>query len=336
MNGDHRELLYLERKIKELSDCHVLNSKKNDGELSKKGILVCADELAREIEEEVRNNPNLRRISMVGMSLGGLISRAAARKLFNFSRSTIAGLQPEIFMGIASPFIGMRGHTFLPIPRYLEKSIGWIIGDTGKELFASGEGKSLVFDMCTTEEYLAPLRTFRYRRLYAAIQNDFMVPVTTAAFLEEHETDQLRTACKDLRGLVTVLDGQFNAAENDAVSITSSWLGIPEDKGSKNREMRDALNALGWEKVLVNFGGMLPLAHLQICANERWPGWVTSPMGIELGHEIMDDSANYLCSGNFVDSRTCQLSLSTSSLNKPEDGSMGIASSVALESLEDL
>ena len=223
-----------------MSDGHVLNSKKNDGDLSRNGILVCADELVLEIEEEIRNNPHLRRISMVGMSLGGLISRAAAAKLYDSTSTTIAGLKPEIFMGIASPFVGMRGHTFLPIPRVLEKTIGWIIGATGKDLFASGERKSLVFDMCTSEEYLGPLRSFKHRRLYAAIQNDFMVPVTTAAFLSDLETEHIRAACKDLRGLVAVVDGEFvsEKEDEDAVKITAPWIGVPEDKGSKNKQMR--------------------------------------------------------------------------------------------------
>ena len=61
--------------------------------------------------------------------------------------------------------------------------------------------------------------------------------------------------------------------------------------------MRRSLNAIGWEKVLVNFGTMLPLAHLQICANERWPDFLTGLLGVGAGREIMDDSAAYLCGG---------------------------------------
>ena len=61
------------------------------------------------------------------------------------------------------------------------------------------------------------------------------------------------------------------------------------------KEMRDSLNSLGWSKVYVNFGGVLPLAHLQICANERWPGWVTGMMGVDAGTEVMKHGADYLC-----------------------------------------
>ena len=44
LNGDYQELSYLERKIVEISaDVVVLNSKENSGNLSKAGILVCAE-----------------------------------------------------------------------------------------------------------------------------------------------------------------------------------------------------------------------------------------------------------------------------------------------------
>ena len=68
-----------------------------------------------------------------------------------------------------------------------------------------------------------------------------------------------------------------------------------------NKEkMRACLNALGWDKVIVNFGGLLPVAHLQICANERWPPWLAQSVGISAGHEVMDDTAGYICRQHFV------------------------------------
>lgn len=316
LNGDHRELLYLERTINEISDCKVLNSKKNDGELSKKGIKTCAEELAAEIREEVSSNPNLKKISMVGMSLGGLISRYAAKLLYDADESTVAGLEPETFMCIASPFLGVKSNTFLPLPRFMERMVGYIIGDTGLDLFLMDSRKELIYDMNTAEEYLQPLRAFKYRRLYAAIVNDFMVPLRTAAFVGDEEAEDIRAAFSDLRGIVGVIDGVFSQSEEkDAVSIsTDCSMSIPHDSKSKMVQMRESLNSLGWSKVFVNFGGFLPLAHLQICANERWPSWVTSPMGVDAGQEVMIDGARFLSqdkTGNsvttYVDSSTCQV-----------------------------
>ena len=95
---------------------------------------------------------------------------------------------------------------------------------------------------------------------------------------------------------------------------------------------RDSLNALGWEKVFVNFGGVLPLAHLQICANERWPEYITSPMGVDVGQELMDDSAEYLVCGAFADKGASKITLlqttgneeKTKSLNKQQPVTLNI------------
>ena len=45
LSGNHKELAYLERKLAEISDCVILNSKRNDGPLSKLGVDTCANEL---------------------------------------------------------------------------------------------------------------------------------------------------------------------------------------------------------------------------------------------------------------------------------------------------
>ena len=77
LGGNHQELAYLERKLieKPKSRDLILNSKRNAEDLATLGILKCAEELAEEIREEVAKYPNLKRISLVGMSLGGLIQR---------------------------------------------------------------------------------------------------------------------------------------------------------------------------------------------------------------------------------------------------------------------
>jgi esterase/lipase len=78
IGGNHQELAYLERKIAERSvgrRVFVLNSKENAIDLANLGIMTCAEKLAKEIKEEVAKYPDLKRISLVGMSLGGLIQR---------------------------------------------------------------------------------------------------------------------------------------------------------------------------------------------------------------------------------------------------------------------
>lgn len=74
INGDFNELAYLERKIN-LTDAVVLNSKKNNDSLSNLGIETCALELKSEITDEIKLYTELKSISFVGMSMGGLMLR---------------------------------------------------------------------------------------------------------------------------------------------------------------------------------------------------------------------------------------------------------------------
>ena len=137
-------------------------------------------ELADEIRAEVNKHSGIKRISLIGMSLGGLIQRGAAKILFDPDENTIAGLKPDTFMAIASPFLGSKSGTYLPLPRWVETIIAENFGKTGRDLFHIDESDPLIYKMCTEEKYLAPLRAFKRRRLYAAITNDFMVPVSVS------------------------------------------------------------------------------------------------------------------------------------------------------------
>lgn len=106
LNGDHRELQYIEEKIVSIGGI-VLNSKCNEGNLSKLGIINGAQCIADEIIRFSENH-KFRRISLVGMSLGGLYMRCVAKLLFNSDENTIAGLTPEVFCAFASPFLGTQ------------------------------------------------------------------------------------------------------------------------------------------------------------------------------------------------------------------------------------
>ena len=209
------------------------------------------------------SRPSLRRISLVGHSLGGLYLRYAAKLLYNDGgdaraapggRPTVAGLRPSVFMTIASPHLGVRRFTYVPLPSMLHP-LGEVVvgGKTGADLFlskrsvtvsspnnvaggddvadlpspspsppsddagfsragqdqvmrtcetagggGSGEGSPgregggrtaesggelpLLYVMATSEEFLRPLKAFRWRRVYANRRGDTLVPYGTAAF----------------------------------------------------------------------------------------------------------------------------------------------------------
>jgi len=59
---------------------------------------------------------SLRSISLVGNSLGGLYARHAAAELWDAQSGRIAGLEPDAFVSVGCPHLGVRQFTFLPLP----------------------------------------------------------------------------------------------------------------------------------------------------------------------------------------------------------------------------
>lgn len=178
---------------------------------------------------------------------------------------TVAGLKPSVFMTIASPHLGVRCFTYVPLPTPLHSLASVFVGKTGSDLFLKRNGKSsdafpppppppsgpslspsairgavqrwfslspgdaggeavgngpwvgsgspggtgasagggagvgagreasLLYEMATSEEFLRPLKAFRWRRAYANRRGDFMVPYGTAAFVSPGEGDGSET-----------------------------------------------------------------------------------------------------------------------------------------------
>ena len=59
--------------------------------------------------------------------------------------------------------------------------------------------------------------------------------------------------------------------------------------------MIGCLDSLGWDKVVVNFPGYLPIAHNQICALNRQPKWLfNSILGCNAGEFLMQNACEWL------------------------------------------
>lgn len=212
---------------------------------------------------------------------------------------TVAGLEPSIFMTIAAPHLGVRNFTYVPLHPKLKPLASAFAGKSGSDLFmltskdGSGEAvtsetgesdeiarRSLLYEMSTSEEYLIPLKVFRRRRAYANRRGDFMVPYSTAAFVEPGEEDGEENAeeIAKRKGIpmgtkrFSIRDRILGAKEGSIVGfkriMASTPQAIEDDKtsggrlethGSRNTkkadinrietEMAAGLNSCGWEKV---------------------------------------------------------------------------------------
>lgn len=298
--GTGEDLGYLANLLKQ-SGCSVLSSISNEKMKSLGGLKTGGENLASEILDCVANNRNLKRLSVVGNSLGGLYTRYAMKLLFNDSDKTIGGLKPNRFMSIATPHLGVQNWTFVDdfgytAPMFVKRLVSRSMLSTGRDIFSmedkNSEEETLLFKMATNEAYLSPLRCFSDRRLYANLNRDFVVPLGTAAFMDKASVENLRKVHNGESGIVTVIK----------VPATSPNHLISSDDYDKRREvvqsadtMIGRLNDLGWDKVIVNFPGLLPIAHNKICALAREPKWLyETVLGFNAGQFVMEDANDWL------------------------------------------
>eukprot|EP00960_Hanusia_phi_P042004 755259-Hanusia_phi.AAC.4 len=192
------DLAYLKRSI----DSQDRNGKntlvylaKCNEDKTRDGVEAGGWRLAKEIVDLVEGTPSLQRISFVGNSLGGLYSRYAIAVLHQEGRGgwkaeedLVCGLKPDTFVTTATPHLGVRRFTYLPIPYQLHGLAPVFVGRTGDDLFLlgkEGDEPPLLLLMSTCEVFLRGLRSFTRRRAYANLEGDFLVPFGTAAFMVE-------------------------------------------------------------------------------------------------------------------------------------------------------
>ena len=84
-----------------------------------------ADEIRAVVESR---KDTLRRISIIGFSLGGLYSRYVVASLYDEKTKLVCGLEPTHFITLASPHLGVR--SFFPMQRLLEIGARVIFGRT--------------------------------------------------------------------------------------------------------------------------------------------------------------------------------------------------------------
>ena len=294
--GTGEDLAYL-GKLLEKNGCTVLKSVSNENFKSLGGFKTGGEKLASEIVNHVAQHNGLKRISVVGNSLGGLYARYAMKILFNDTDDTIAGLRPHRFMSIATPHLGVRNHTFvedfgLKAPDILKVVVSKVMLSTGRDIFGIKENitsrteDTLLYKMATEEAYLSPLRAFSSRRLYANLNRDFVVPLGTAAFMEDSLVQELRKEHYGKSGIVSSINVPSRSYES---GILNSRRISAADK------MMGSLNDLGWDKVIVNFPGIFPIAHNKICALSRQPKWLfNTVLGFNEGEFLMKNACSWL------------------------------------------
>jgi len=194
-------------KGEEEEDGHVMVfvPKSNNGGLTLQGIEACGSRLVEEISNLVGNHKSLRTISLIGHSLGGLLTRYAAGQAYDPEKKTIFGLEPLHYISVVTPHLGNNDNymtdirnedSVTPCLRWMGQipCLGKVLAflfhvfesffvslclrRTGRDLFLRDGEPPIVVKMASSDEkvpYLDALASFKERTCYGNIRGDHLV-----------------------------------------------------------------------------------------------------------------------------------------------------------------
>jgi hypothetical protein len=202
--GTHKELGYvkeaLEREFKlalssaddvsSVSDQFLVHAASSNDHKTLDGIEAGGRRLAIEINELLRNETKHGSValSILGNSLGGLYARYALAHIDwhpggGGGSSPEITVHPNVFITTATPHLGIRDMTLLPLPQSLQSAGASYLKESGRDLFQYSD---VIHHLCVDPEFLTPLAQFSKRIAFAnAFSTDAPVITTTAAFLAE-------------------------------------------------------------------------------------------------------------------------------------------------------
>lgn len=151
---------------------------------------------------------------------------------------------------------------------------------------------SLLYQMATNESYLAALKCFPHRRLYANLWNDFLVPFGTSGIVDDEEIAfyQQGLFTKKDSGILfhlppPSLPHTHNNSSQYAYTLHPKY---PQryQHAMHVQAMLTGLNSVGWEKLFVYFPSFFPSAHNKIMAmtkfHEPFDTWLGYKEGVFL------------------------------------------------------
>ncbi|OMO94818.1 hypothetical protein CCACVL1_05779 [Corchorus capsularis] len=270
-----------EQFVKSLPDKVVVHcSERNMSRLTLDGVDVMGERLAKEVLDVIQEKPNLRKISFVAHSVGGLVARYAIGKLYRppteevkddtsgneckqEPRGTIAGLEAMNFITVASPHLGSRGNRQVPFlfgVTAFEKAascvIHWIFRRTGRHLFLTDddEGKPPLLKRMLEDHddfyFISALRLFKRRVLYANVAYDHIVGWRTSSIRRDSELPKWEESLNEKYPHI-VHEEHCKACDSDQYETIST-----EEDGSSDKieeELVRGLSRVSWEKVDVSF-----------------------------------------------------------------------------------
>ncbi|KAM7499502.1 hypothetical protein LguiA_023916 [Lonicera macranthoides] len=259
---------------------YVHCSERNVAKLSLDGVDVMGERLAEEVLELIREKPDLRKISFVAHSVGGLVARYTIGRLYRpprkenvddlsanaaceeESKGTIGGLLPLNFITVATPHLGSRGNKQVPFlfgVTAFEKAAGlvihWIFRRTGRHLFLTDgdEGKPPLLKRLVEDsgecQFMSALRSFERRVTYSNVGYDHIVGWRTSSIRRNVELPKWEESVNEKYPHVVFEEHckAYDAEQLEPISKEGDSLDAIEE------ELVTGLSRVSWEKVDVSF-----------------------------------------------------------------------------------
>ncbi|XP_008798787.2 lipid droplet phospholipase 1-like isoform X2 [Phoenix dactylifera] len=250
-------------------------SEKNMHQLTLDGVDIMGDRLAEEVLEVIERRPEIRKISFIAHSVGGLAARYAIGRLYrpprrrpkedlpddvldDISRGTICGLEAMNFITVATPHLGSRGNKQVPflfgvaaIEKVASHVIHWIFRRTGKHLFLTDndDGKPPLLQRMVDDwgdlYFISALKAFKRRVAYSNVGYDHIVGWRTSSIRRNSELPKWEDSLS--QKYPHIVYEEQSEGECMDVSLVDADCDVLEEK------LVTGLTRLSWERVDVSF-----------------------------------------------------------------------------------
>ncbi|XP_050373130.1 uncharacterized protein LOC126790822 [Argentina anserina] len=297
--------------VKKLPDKVIVHpSECNSSRLTFDGVDLMGERLAEEVLAVVRKRSEVRKISFVAHSLGGLVARYAIGRLYepspkpeasgdngicliegytnNLTQSldqpnqgTIAGLQAMNFITVATPHLGSRGNKQLPflcglpfLERRASEAAHFIVGRSGKHLFLTDKDDGrppLLLRMVNDSDDLKFISSLRaFKRRVAYANANF-------DHMVGWRTSSIRRQHELPKSNLLVIDEKYphivHVKQETFDDIHNNALSAAEEQNIDLEEkMIRGLTQIPWERVDVSFqkSRQRLIAHNTIQVKRYW------------------------------------------------------------------
>ncbi|KAK1421379.1 hypothetical protein QVD17_23671 [Tagetes erecta] len=246
----------------------VHRSERNAATQTLDGVDVMGERLSQEVLEVIAQKPNLRKISFVAHSVGGLVARYAIGRLYRpakegtikESAATIGGLVPMNFITVATPHLGSRGNKQVPflfgVPAFEKAAvlvIHWIFRRTGRHLFLTDNDERkppLLIRMLQDYgdcHFMSALRSFHRRVAYSNAGCDHIVGWRTSSIRRNEELPKWENSINEKYPHIVY---EEHCKAYDGEKVLTNGDDVINDL---EEDMVAGLSRVSWEKVDVSF-----------------------------------------------------------------------------------